>query len=498
MLDIFRKRTNNIAFTFLILLIAAVMAMFGVDQFNNSQRSGGGAAAWVNGEMISQEEFQNTLQNQLAGIKEELRGQLDEKLILSLGLPQRALKQLIQLRLLDQEAVALGFRVPDSELAEHIRKLPYFQVNGQFDPTLYARLPNRGLEERRQRKLLLVGKLQDYLEDRVKLTPQDQKRQAGLQRVNFNVRFAAIDFNELANRHQPTSVEIEAFLAATPAETLKQYYDAHRDAYTDRPRYRMSQIRVGLPFGATEDKRQEAQKKINELMPKLNAKNFAELAKQYSDDEFATSGGDRGWVDTMQLEPESVAALEKMKVGEVSTAVEGPGGYYAFLLHEKKDKVVKPLESVKKEVATALLKDKQRSEFEAKYKEQWNTMLAKGTSIEPELKKFGISMQETGKFNLDQGFIPKIGPGDAIWDTLFTMKGPGAVGSKLALNEGKYYFVQLKEFSREGGAPSDKDATEAGVSLQSRLQSELYAQWIDALEKEARIKTELDFSAAPV
>src|SRR5688500_2499694 len=97
MLDSLRKRQNNFIYTALLLAVAAVMAFVGVNQMDGQEPGGAdGAAAWVNGELISKREFQMELSYRMDQYQAMLGGQYDEKLLAALQIPQRTMEELVQ------------------------------------------------------------------------------------------------------------------------------------------------------------------------------------------------------------------------------------------------------------------------------------------------------------------------------------------------------------------------------------------------------------------
>src|SRR5437016_4077693 len=131
MLDNIRRRKDNFVYSFIILATVAVMAFYGVGKMGNTQMEG--AAAWVNGDAISKREFKQELDYRMNQYQSLLGGQYDEKFLSALQIPQRTLEELIQFKLLAQQAKKLNILVPDEELAANIRQTPYFQKDGKFD-----------------------------------------------------------------------------------------------------------------------------------------------------------------------------------------------------------------------------------------------------------------------------------------------------------------------------------------------------------------------------
>jgi parvulin-like peptidyl-prolyl isomerase len=89
-------------------------------------------------------------------------------------------------------------------------------------------------------------------------------------------------------------------------------------------------MRAGPQITRTED---EAKARATEAMKKARGgTKFEDVVKEYSDEPGAAQrGGDLGKFRKGQMVPEFQAAVEKMKVGEVSDLVKTPFGYHVIL-----------------------------------------------------------------------------------------------------------------------------------------------------------------------
>ncbi len=84
--------------------------------------------------------------------------------------------------------------------------------------------------------------------------------------------------------------------------------------------------------------KEEAFKLINDIKSKITSSNFAELAKQYSEDPgSASQGGNLSWFGKGEMVPEFEAAAFALKEGEVSEPVESRFGYHLIKVIEKKE-----------------------------------------------------------------------------------------------------------------------------------------------------------------
>jgi parvulin-like peptidyl-prolyl isomerase len=115
----------------------------------------------------------------------------------------------------------------------------------------------------------------------------------------------------------------------TPAQTAQAAQGETYGAKHLLVQYKGS-MRAGPQITRTED---EAKARATEAMKKARGgTKFEDVVKEYSDEPGAAQrGGDLGKFRKGQMVPEFQAAVEKMKVGEVSDLVKTPFGYHVIL-----------------------------------------------------------------------------------------------------------------------------------------------------------------------
>lgn len=97
--------------------------------------------------------------------------------------------------------------------------------------------------------------------------------------------------------------------------------------------YRVAEIFLNVSDPAQEnDARRTAENMIRELK---SGTSFSSLARQYSQAPGAATGGDLGWVQEGQLDPELDKALAKMHPGQVE-AVRSQKGYHVLFLRDER------------------------------------------------------------------------------------------------------------------------------------------------------------------
>jgi peptidyl-prolyl cis-trans isomerase D len=496
MLDSFRKKNHNIIWTLLLLSTVAVMAFYGFNQVNPQGGGRAGAAAWVNGEAIPMREYAQELEYRKDQYRNMLGAQFDDKLFESFQVPQRTLEEMIEYKLLAQQATKLNFRVPDGELIDRIKSIPYYQKDGVFDAALYTSLPNRGLEEQRERERMLLVRMQGYLVDRVRTTPAELHDAYQLRETKVDLDYAKIDFNELASQQKPSASQLAEFIKKTPDADFKAYYDSHQNDFKQKAAANIRQIRVSVPFQAKDAVKADAKKKITAIAQEVTPKNFSQVARKSSDDEYAKKGGAVGWVTRGTLEHALEAAIDQLEVGKVSQPIETTFGYYLLMVDGKRTESVQSLAEAKTKIAEALLVEKTKHDFTDKTKAELDKSLAAGQPLDAALKRFKIEIKKTGPFALGQGNIPNVGNSDGLVDAVAELTPAKPVAKQLVFSQGSYYYFKLRSVTPPKAAEFAKNADSLDGTIAKPVQSALLGKWMETLKKSSTINIEVPFPKA--
>ncbi|MBP0443230.1 peptidylprolyl isomerase [Roseomonas sp. SSH11] len=117
-------------------------------------------------------------------------------------------------------------------------------------------------------------------------------------------------------------------------ETVREALAAHA-ARIGQPEYLLSEIFVPVedPSSSAETKRfvDDVIARLRQGLP------FPVAATQFSQSQTALQGGDLGWVNLEQLDPEVASVVQRMPPGAISNAVEVPGGYQIVSLRQKRE-----------------------------------------------------------------------------------------------------------------------------------------------------------------
>lgn len=159
--------------------------------------------------------------------------------------------------------------------------------------------------------------------------------------------------------------EIEAKLSVSEAE-IADYYRKNKDKMRREESVKVSEIFVRTDPKAAADARAKARQKIESLLKEVRGgKEFAALARQFSEAPDARQGGDMGYITRNGTLPAIASPAFRLKVGEVSDVVESPFGYHVLKVTEKKPAGDVKLEEAKPQVSRIVRQQKEREAFNA-------------------------------------------------------------------------------------------------------------------------------------
>ena len=124
--------------------------------------------------------------------------------------------------------------------------------------------------------------------------------------------------------------------------------------------YHLAQIFVSAPDGSDPDKLDAAFTKATEIRKDLTSEDFAQVARQQSDEAgSAAKGGDLGFLPATQLLPAVLDAVQSLKPGETVGPVKTADGLHFLKLIERKQTPIPTLAVVHDRIVAALRARKQ-------------------------------------------------------------------------------------------------------------------------------------------
>ncbi len=181
------------------------------------------------------------------------------------------------------------------------------------------------------------------------------------------------ELKDLLRRDVVIGVYIEKQSAAgtaVTAEQAKSFYDENLDKFKKPDSVHASHILIRVAPKATDEEKQSAKKKGDDLLAKLKGgADFAEVAKQESGDLSAKQGGDLGEFSRGQMVKPFEDAAFGLKPGDLSEVVETQFGYHIIKSTGKTEAQTAPFAEVQEKIVQYLTETQAQKQMVAKIAE---------------------------------------------------------------------------------------------------------------------------------
>jgi peptidyl-prolyl cis-trans isomerase D len=420
-------------------LLTIPFAVWGINYYFE----GGGPmdAAVVGDSKISLQEFQRAYQQQRQRLQSMLGGNMDPALLDGPRLKQDVLRQLIDERVLNQNARAQGFRVGDQQLHDAVLALPVFQQSGGFNRELYERLlRNQGFTaaafEESLRQSLATAQLRDGVVASALVAPVELEQWIALLKQQRELQYVVLPLARYAARAvvddgaiqdyfeknkerlvNPEQVQLQfiELKLATLAEGVTASEDELKAAYEEqiakygRPEERSaSHILVKLPPNADQDLVEKARVRAQQIADGIRSggKSFDQALQEVKADASGElEGGELGVIGKGMFDSPvfETALFALSKAGEVSEPVRMPSGFHVIRLDSITPAQVKPFEEVREAVAAELRQQKAENRFYEISQTLANLGYEHPDSLEPAAKALDAPIQDSGWFDRKGG-----------------------------------------------------------------------------------------------
>jgi len=439
MLEIMRENASGwiIKILFAIIILAFVLT-FGMGRMDNGQDP---TLATVNDRIITRAEFEDAFQRAAEGLR-KANPNVTSAQLQDPQFKQMILGELINSRLLMDEADRLGISVSDKEVFAAIsRQSIFWNQQGQFDRTVYQ-MALRSIRmtppqfEANFKKEMIADRIMSMVRTTGEVTP-DQARQI----FNWIGERATMDYilvspaqfvdqvsvseaqaEEFYTKNEsrfmvPAQVRVR-YLSFTPKDLaafqkvddkeIEDYYAAHKDELVQKEQVQARHILVLSKETDSDEAKQKAKETIDDIYAKAvkPGADFAELAKKYSEGPSAPRGGELGWFGKGDMVPEFEEAAFATPKGGVSKPVQTQFGWHIIFIEDRKDAKDKSLDEVKDEIARTIAEEK-ASEKSSDMLDQAMDRLVSGMKLEAvadELGLLAVTSQPVPETMLPQAF----------------------------------------------------------------------------------------------
>ena len=436
MLQSIRDRATGWIAWIIIGFISIPFALWGINEYFTPEPYV--YVAEVNGVKITQRELTQGVQNQRERLRRMFGKNYRPDMISDAVLKKQVLDDLIEAELLAQAAVAAGLRVGDEQLARRIRQTEIFQEgDGRFSRSRYERLvKGAGMTtktyEARERRSILMQQLHAGLSGSALVTTPEVDRLIRLREQTRDVAFVRVPASRYQDQVEVSDEEIERYYQENKRrfmsdERVKLDYielrldDLARGIVVDETELRNAYEEQLARFAEDEQRKashilitvdgndpaaeEAARKKAEELREQLrNGADFAELARQYSEDPgSAQQGGDLGFFGRGVMDKAFEDRVFSLGKGEISEPVRSAFGYHLIRLDDIKGGDVKPFAEVRGELERELQRQQAEAQFYDQSERLANLSYEYPDTLETAAEQLGLELKKSGWVTRDQG-----------------------------------------------------------------------------------------------
>ncbi len=436
MLTEIRERATGWIAWIIVIIISIPFVLWGINEY-----FAGGASlnvVVVNGEEIDQQQYRTALEERRNIARRVMGSQFDADIVNSPEFRNAVIDDLINRRLLDQDAESAGYRVSDEQLAGFITTSPQFQQNGQFDAGLYQQqLISRGLTkagyESYLRDEFVLQQMRDGLSNSAIVTKTDQQNLLALTQETRVFDHATLEPEIYLTDIEVSSEEIEAYYEENleryespemikiqyiqlsvedlskdvdiSEEDVERFYESNKDLYKTAEQRTASHILITVSGDADDESVRAARERAAELAERARGgEDFAELAKAHSEDPgSAAMGGDLGLIERGLMVKPFEDALFSMREDEVSDPIKTRYGFHVIKLTGLESEKGKELDEVRDEI---IEEEKQRVAeglFVDRAETFRNLVFEQPESLDAVVEELDLELRETDWFSLDSG-----------------------------------------------------------------------------------------------
>ncbi len=138
-------------------------------------------------------------------------------------------------------------------------------------------------------------------------------------------------------------------------DDIKAYYQNHIDQYAGEKKYHLRNIIMAVPTYAGEEEKLAVYKKMEAVWAELKqGKDFASMAKMYSESSLAHEGGNLGFFRLEELSPLLRSEIAKLRAGEFTAVLDTEMGYQILFVEEIIETPGKSLKEAESEISHKL------------------------------------------------------------------------------------------------------------------------------------------------
>jgi peptidyl-prolyl cis-trans isomerase D len=443
MLQHIRERSSGLIAYLILGAVIVTMAFFGIDAYFSPKvetyaaKIEGPAKFLIWGKQereISQQQFRNRFDQARFEERTRLGDEFDSAAFESIDTKRLVLDGLVEEELLALVAEREGIAISEVQVADQLKAMPEFQVNGAYSADQYRLvLAGQGLTHAqfmaRMRADMARRTLPSQIISSALASEAELDRFLRLNQQTRNLLLIDLPTPALPEA-PPTEEELRAWFDANTAmyrseeqvaieyveidgatldvplvadeQTLRNRYEQLGSRYITAPRRVASHILLMSPADADAVADAAVRDQAAELAELARAPDadFAALAREHSQDVGSSAdGGDLGQIDAGVFDPAFETALFALEeAGQTTEPVRTPDGWHVIQLREITPGSERPFEEVRAEIEAEFLAEEAERRFSDLTGQLIDRVYKDPTALAPAAEASGLEVKRTGLF----------------------------------------------------------------------------------------------------
>lgn len=517
MLKTMRNSFHHLKWTLFLVIAVFILGFVFWSGSSTDPNKAGQIVARVGNERITAAEFDRQYRAQVERYRQMYQGNFSPELERALDLPRNVLDSMIERMLRLESARRLDLHVSDSEVAQKIVTLPFFQENGQFfGREKYEKLlrSNSIQPERFEGELredMLLEKYSGLVKASVIVPDAELAREFATHNDKATIEYILVPAARLESNAQPSEADLQAYLAKhkdryrapvqrkvkyllidrarvrskiTPTDAeIRAAYEERKDSFNVPEQVNAAHILVAVKPEGGDNADALAKARADSLAARAKAPgaDFAKLANENTDDASGkTTGGKLPPFSHGQMVPEFEQAAFSMAPGEIRGPIKTQFGYHIIKVDSKTPARSRSLEDVRSSLVADLSEKQAAAEVERLSRDLAEKLKGLRSASDDDLRKLQSDAvtYNTTEWSARGDTIPGIGANQKFADEAWTT-ALGKVSATPVTTARGIVFVR----------PSEERA--AGVPPFAELKAKLESDWkSERREKDALAQLE--------
>jgi peptidyl-prolyl cis-trans isomerase D len=426
MLNFFRRQHSRLKWIWIVViavfsvtLVTLYIPITEVTHINVSSN-----VASVGSEVVTAREFQSVYH----GYVDQLGSEMTPELLEALGYDISVLDAIIDEYVMIAEAKRLGLQLSPRELQRAILENVNFQEAGSFIGLERYRtlIESNGITvvefEDSLRNQILVQKMYEFVTAPMTLTDHEVEKEYRYSNETATLEYFIIDGPAVADQVEPGDEELRMYFEENAStytvpekrqaryvfinttdvseqievseDELRDYYNRGITEYQIDPSVTAQHLLFRTQEATLEEVAAIRQTAMEVLERARAGEDFAELAREFSEDSSANFGGDLGAFGPGQMVPAFETAAFALDAGEVSDLVTTEFGIHIIKVNEKQDARTLPFDDVRASIESAVRFD--RAEAVAAQRAQAVAVaLVESDDVDQIAGEYGATVQDT-------------------------------------------------------------------------------------------------------